>query len=68
MSGAASQPAPAGDTVSQGAGQQGYGQLGPVALVGSGEFLDVMVEVDRGLLAGRPAKGRLPPDGGSRGG
>ena len=30
------------------------GSEGPVALVGSGEFLDVMVPVDAGLLAGRP--------------
>ena len=27
---------------------------GPLALVGSGEYLEVMLEVERGLLAGRP--------------
>jgi len=34
---------------------------GPVALVGSGEYLDVMADVDRGLLAGRPARAVLVP-------
>jgi cyanophycinase len=34
---------------------------GPVALVGSGEFLDVMVDVDRGLLAGRPDRAVFLP-------
>src|ERR1700722_20160728 len=34
---------------------------GPVALVGSGEFLDVMVGVDAGLLAGRPARVAVLP-------
>ena len=29
---------------------------GPVALVGSGEYLPVMAEVERGLLAGRPPR------------
>ncbi len=29
---------------------------GPLALVGSGEYLPVMVDVDAGLLAGRPAR------------
>lgn len=29
---------------------------GPVALVGSGEYLPVMLEVERALLAGRPAR------------
>jgi cyanophycinase-like exopeptidase len=32
-----------------------------VALVGSGEFLEAMVEVDAGLLAGRPAKAAFLP-------
>ena len=30
--------------------------FGPVALVGSGEYLPVMAEVERGLLAGRPPR------------
>ncbi|HVC71250.1 MAG TPA: Type 1 glutamine amidotransferase-like domain-containing protein [Acidimicrobiales bacterium] len=34
---------------------------GPVALVGSGEFLDEMVAVDAGLLAGRPARVAIVP-------
>jgi cyanophycinase len=34
---------------------------GPVALVGSGEFLDVMTPVDAGLLAGRPARAAFLP-------
>ena len=34
---------------------------GPVALVGSGEFLDVMVDVDRRLLAGRPQRAVFLP-------
>jgi cyanophycinase len=34
---------------------------GPVALVGSGEFLDVMVPVDAGLLAGRPQRAAFLP-------
>ncbi|MFZ2058792.1 MAG: Type 1 glutamine amidotransferase-like domain-containing protein [Acidimicrobiales bacterium] len=34
---------------------------GPVALVGSGEFLDVMVPVDAELLAGRPQRAVLLP-------
>lgn len=29
---------------------------GPLALVGSGEYLEVMLEVERALLAGRPAR------------
>ena len=29
---------------------------GPIALVGSGEYLEVMLEVERALLAGRPAR------------
>src|SRR5580698_885249 len=37
------------------------GSEGPVALVGSGEFLDVMVPVDAGLLAGRPARAAFLP-------
>lgn len=32
------------------------GGPGPVALVGSGEYLPVMAEVERGLLAGRPPR------------
>ncbi|HKY78332.1 MAG TPA: Type 1 glutamine amidotransferase-like domain-containing protein [Acidimicrobiia bacterium] len=34
---------------------------GPVALVGSGEFLPVMAEVDAALLAGRPARAVFLP-------
>jgi len=34
---------------------------GPVALVGSGEFLDRMVAVDAGLLAGRPPRVAIIP-------
>ena len=34
---------------------------GPVALVGSGEFLDVMVPVDAGLLEGRPRRAVIVP-------
>jgi len=34
---------------------------GPVALVGSGEFLDPMVAVDAGLLAGRPPRVAIVP-------
>jgi len=34
---------------------------GPVALVGSGEFLDAMVAVDAGLLAGRPRRVAIVP-------
>lgn len=37
------------------------GSEGPVALVGSGEFLDVMAPVDAGLLAGRPARAAFLP-------
>ena len=37
------------------------GEAGPVALVGSGEFLDVMVPVDAGLLAGRPQRAVVIP-------
>ena len=29
---------------------------GPIALVGSGEYLPVMLDIERGLLAGRPPK------------
>ena len=34
---------------------------GPVALVGSGEFLEAMVPVDAGLLAGRPSRAAILP-------
>jgi cyanophycinase len=34
---------------------------GPIALVGSGEYLDVMIDVDRGLLAGRPQRAVFLP-------
>jgi cyanophycinase len=34
---------------------------GPVALVGSGEYLDAMVEVDRRLLSGRPQRAVFLP-------
>jgi cyanophycinase len=37
------------------------GSAGPVALVGSGEFLEVMVPVDAALLAGRPARVAILP-------
>ena len=37
---------------------------GPVALVGSGEFLDVMTAVDTGLLTGRPARAAMRAHGG----
>jgi cyanophycinase len=37
------------------------GSAGPVALVGSGEFLEVMVPVDAALLAGRPARAAILP-------
>ena len=37
------------------------GSRGPVALVGSGEFLPAMAEVDAGLLAGRPARVAVVP-------
>jgi cyanophycinase-like exopeptidase len=37
------------------------GSEGPVALVGSGEFLEVMVAVDAGLLAGRPPRAAFLP-------
>jgi cyanophycinase-like exopeptidase len=37
------------------------GTEGPVALVGSGEFLDVMVPVDAALLAGRPRRAAILP-------
>ena len=37
------------------------GEPGPVALVGSGEFLDVMVPVDAALLAGRPRRAVVIP-------
>src|SRR5579872_165990 len=44
-------------TMVGGAGVRGYGardmSAGPVALVGSGEFLEAMTAVDTGLLAGR---------------
>jgi cyanophycinase len=36
-------------------------QQGPVALVGSGEYLDVMIDVDVGLLAGRNPRAVLLP-------
>ncbi len=35
--------------------------VGPVALVGSGEFLDVMTPIDGALLAGRPARAAFLP-------
>jgi cyanophycinase len=48
-----------------GAGVAGYGardmSAGPVALVGSGEFLEAMTAVDAGLLAGRPARVAVLP-------
>ena len=37
------------------------GRPGPIALVGSGEFLPVMEAVDAGLLAGRPARAVFLP-------
>jgi cyanophycinase-like exopeptidase len=37
------------------------GQRGPVALVGSGEFLEVMAPVDAALLAGRPPRAAYLP-------
>ncbi len=37
------------------------GSAGPVALVGSGEFLDVMAPVDAALLAGRPLRAAVLP-------
>jgi cyanophycinase-like exopeptidase len=37
------------------------GSEGPVALVGSGEFLEVMVAVDAGLLAGRSPRAAFLP-------
>jgi cyanophycinase len=40
--------------------------LGPVALVGSGEFLDAMVEVDARLLAGRPPRVAVIPTAAAR--
>ncbi len=43
-------------------GQNGpLAQEGPVALVGSGEYLDVMAEVDIGLMAGRNPRAVLLP-------
>jgi len=39
---------------------------GPVALVGSGEFLDAMVEVDAGLLSGRPRRVAVLPTAAAR--
>jgi cyanophycinase-like exopeptidase len=39
----------------------GTGGAGPVALVGSGEFLDVMVPLDAELLAGRPQRAVFLP-------
>lgn len=44
------------------------GPVGPVALVGSGEFLPVMEEIDRRLLEGRPARAvYLPTAAGEEG-
>jgi cyanophycinase-like exopeptidase len=41
---------------------------GPIALVGSGEYLPVMLEVERGLLAGRPPRYvQLPTAAGEEG-
>ena len=37
------------------------GEPGPLALVGSGEFLDVMEPVDAGLLEGRPRRAVVIP-------
>jgi cyanophycinase len=37
------------------------GNGGPVALVGSGEFLEAMIPVDAGLLAGRPPRAAVLP-------
>ncbi|MGA2519810.1 MAG: Type 1 glutamine amidotransferase-like domain-containing protein [Acidimicrobiales bacterium] len=42
------------------------GEWGPVALVGSGEFLDVMTPVDRALLAGRPRRAVVLPTAAAR--
>ena len=39
----------------------GTGEAGPVALVGSGEFLEVMVPLDAELLAGRPQRAVFLP-------
>jgi len=39
---------------------------GPVALVGSGEFLDAMVAVDAGLLEGRPRRAVIVPTAAAR--
>ncbi len=39
---------------------------GPVALVGSGEFLDVMAPVDAGLLEGRPRRAVIVPTAAAR--
>jgi cyanophycinase len=39
---------------------------GPVALVGSGEFLSVMEPVDAGLLEGRPARAVIVPTAAAR--
>ncbi len=39
---------------------------GPVALVGSGEFLDVMTPVDAGLLEGRPRRAVIVPTAAAR--
>jgi cyanophycinase-like exopeptidase len=45
------------------------GVPGPIALVGSGEFLPQMVDVDRALLAGRPQRAAfLPTAAGQEGG
>ncbi len=42
------------------------GGAGPVALVGSGEFLPVMEPVDAGLLEGRPRRAVIVPTAASR--
>ncbi len=47
--------------MSRGVHNQDTAPRGPVALVGSGEFLAAMVEVDRRLLAGRPQRAVFLP-------
>ena len=42
------------------------GEPGPVALVGSGEFLSVMEPVDAGLLEGRPRRAVIVPTAAAR--
>ncbi|MCU1491504.1 MAG: cyanophycinase [Acidimicrobiaceae bacterium] len=42
-------------------GRYGAAVAGPVALVGSGEFLEVMRPIDAGLLAGRPPRAVFLP-------